>query len=308
MFTIAFRDGSSGEREWGGCPIYNEEYLRDAYKDIYIKAQIGETFMDFISLSGDIAASGHPYIALAGDEAEGISENSWFLVRLRQFLDLGIENDAFFTMPSLMYFLTITGMEIPAYYHELTYKKGREKECLEDLVPLTEGMDHFEHSMRAYLAAGEKIFHVPLMVYNCNTIEDVCIASLHFLITHKFHIRKCKNCGKFFVAYHRSDTEYCDRKSPYNENKTCKEDGPKRTYAASVNADIVKKTLHKIETARRMRVWRNPENADMEREFMVWQRTMNRMRDQYNSGGITAGYFLSWLEKHKRYRKGWNYS
>ena len=32
---------------------------------------------------------------------------------------------------------------------------------------------------------------------------------------------------------------------------------------------------------------------------------MRKMRDQYYSGGITAEYFLEWLEAHKRYNQNW---
>ena len=122
-------------------------------------------------------------------------------------------------------------------------KPGHEDDCLEDCIEALEDMDHFEHSMRAYLAAGTEIYDTPLTVYQCNSIEDVCIASLHLLIINQYNIRKCKNCGMYFVAYLRSDAEYCTRVSPYNKKKTCREDGPKRTFEASINADVVKKTL-----------------------------------------------------------------
>jgi len=307
MFTIAFRDGSDGDLVFGARPDFKDEVLRDPYKNIEIKAQIGESFMDFISLSGDISNSGHPYIALTREDTGELSEKCWFFVRVRQFLDLGIDNAAFFSMPCLMYFLELTGLQIPAMYHELVRKEGHEEDCLEDIIPEQDGADHFEHSMRAYLAAEDRIYDVPLTVYQCDSIEDVCIASLHFLITHKFNIRKCKNCGKYFVAYHRSDTEYCDRISPHNVKKTCKEDGPRRTYDASVNADQVKKRLQQIETARRMRIHRNPDNWDMEREFNEWRRAMKNKRDAYRSGRINAEQFLSWLEKTKTYTEDWDY-
>ena len=40
-------------------------------------------------------------------------------------------------------------------------------------------------------------------------------------------IKKCKNCGKFFVPDNRVDELYCN--SIYENNKTCKEVGPFRT-------------------------------------------------------------------------------
>ena len=94
MFTIAFRNGISNGQAPEGATVYNEEYLQDSYKNMNLKAQVGETFMDFISLTSNIADSCHPYIALA-DNTDSISENPWFYRQLRQFLNLGIDNEAF---------------------------------------------------------------------------------------------------------------------------------------------------------------------------------------------------------------------
>ena len=302
MFTIAFRNGQGPE----AATAYSEEYLQDSYKNMNLKAQVGQTFMDFISITGNIAGSGHPYIALTND-VDSISENPWFFQQLRQFLDLGIDNEAFFSIPCLMYFLEVTGLQIPPIRHELVRKQGHEDDCLEELIEAEEDMDHFEHSMRAYLAAGTEVYDTPLTVYQCESIEDVCIASLHFLITNNYNIRKCKNCGRYFVAYLRSDAEYCTRVSPYNKKKTCREDGPKRTYGASVNGDIVKKRLQQIESARRMRKHRNPDNWDIQHEFKEWQIAMNRWRNKYQSGSISSEQFLAWLEDHKTYTEDWDY-
>lgn len=98
MFTIAFRNGISNGQAPEGATVYNEEYLQDSYKNMNLKAQVGETFMDFISLSGNITDSRHPYVSLI-DDTDSISGNPWFFRQLRQFLDLGIDNEAFFPYP-----------------------------------------------------------------------------------------------------------------------------------------------------------------------------------------------------------------
>lgn len=306
MFTIAFRNGPREERSPESGSTYNEEYIYDPYKHMNLKARVGETFMDFISITGSLADCNHPYIMVA-DDSERISDNPWFFNQLRQFLDLGIDNDAFFSIPCLMYFLELTGLQIPAIHYELVRKPGHEEDCLEDRIEETEGMDCFEHSMRAYLAAGAEIYEAPLTVYHCESIEDACIASLHFLITHQYNIRKCKNCGKYFVAYLRSDAEYCTRTSPHNKKKTCREDGPRRTFGAAVNGDEIRKRLHQIETARRMKKSRNPDDWDIEQEFAEWKTAMHRWREEYRSGNISAAQFLQWLEDHRAYTEDWDY-
>lgn len=95
--------------------------------------------------------------------------------------------------------------------------------------------------------------------------------------------------------------------SPYNKKKTCREDGPKRTFEASINADVVKKTLKQIESARRMRKHRNPDNWDIQTEFDEWHTAMVRWRKNYQSGGISAEQFLAWLEEHRAYTEDWDY-
>lgn len=44
---------------------------------------------------------------------------------------------------------------------------------------------------------------------SCETIEDACIASVHYLITNHYNIRKCNNCGRYSVAYLRSSGTGC---------------------------------------------------------------------------------------------------
>ena len=109
------------------------------------------------------------------------------------------------------------------------------------------------------------------------------------------------------MAYFRSDAEYCTRTNPYNQKKTCREDGPKRTYGASLIEDMVRKRLQQVESARRMRKHRNPDNWDIEREFDEWQSAMKRWRDKYQSGSISAEQFLAWLEDNKTYNEDWDY-
>ena len=42
-------------------------------------------------------------------------------------------------------------------------------------------------------------------------------------------------------------------------------------------------------------------------EFDEWQFAMNRLRDKYQSGSISAKQFLAWLEEYKTYTEDWDY-
>lgn len=111
-----------------------------------------------------------------------------------------------------MFFLEVAGCEIPAIHHSLGPLEGHEDDSAEDYLENTEGMSSLERAMLGFVAAGAKVYDVPFTTYKCNTVEDACIASLHFLITHGYCVKKCENCGNYFVPK-RSDAKYCDRAS-----------------------------------------------------------------------------------------------
>lgn len=50
-------------------------------------------------------------------------------------------------------------------------------------------------------------------IYTCTDINHVILYLLHYLITHKYTIKKCKHCEKYFATNHFS-TNYCTRNSP----------------------------------------------------------------------------------------------
>ena len=169
----------------GARPQYREEFLKKIYDGrLNIETNLGEMFTDFISMKGNIANSNHPFIQAAGDTCEGITSDSCFLVQLREYIDLGIENKNFFEESCFMFFLETQGLQLPATHYTLITKEGQEDKCVEDFVEDNGKMSPLEKMMRGYVAAKNEIYDVPLTTYECETIEDACIASLHFLITH----------------------------------------------------------------------------------------------------------------------------
>ena len=91
---MSFRTGKDGELVYGERPQFREEFLKKYYGEpLNIKAKLGEMFMDFISMEGNLSNSNHPFILAAGDTCEGATSESAFLVNLREYIDLGIENN-----------------------------------------------------------------------------------------------------------------------------------------------------------------------------------------------------------------------
>ena len=152
MFEMSFRTGKDGALVYGGRPLYKEEYIRDDYKKINIKTELGSMFMDFISLTGDIENSNHPFIQVAGDTCEGITENSAFLVELREYIDLGISTPAFFEESCFMFFLNIRGLRIPAIHQKLMPLDGHKDDAVENYIE-SEKMFQIVYTMEVVLNA-----------------------------------------------------------------------------------------------------------------------------------------------------------
>ena len=287
MFTIAFRCGRDEEAETGSRALYNDEYLCDEVNSVVYHGTVGESFVNLIS--GDI--TGHPYLQF-DDNPERISSDSHFLRMLCEYVDLCIADPSFFSENCFYFFLDMQNISIPAMRYRLTRKPGHEKD---NIIIKDAGMSSLEQRMRGFLASDA--FDVPIAIYDCETVADACIASLHFLIMQKIGIRKCKNCGKYFVAFYRSDTLYCDRMSPFNSSRTCKEDGRLRTYKATVSSDELKRKIRNATSARRMRVWRDPDNEELKRAFELWLEELKAWKKQYKEGAVSSDQFLVWLSK-----------
>lgn len=294
---MSFRTGKDGEPVLGERPLFREEFLEKIYYGrLNISAQLGEMFTDFISMKGNIANSNHPFIQAAEDTCEGITSESHFLVQLREYVDLGIENKSFFEESCFMFFLESQGLCLPAMHYTLVLKEGQENKCVEDFIEENENMSPLERMMRGYVAAKNKFYNVPLTTYECKTVEDACIASLHFLITHNCNLLKCQNCGKYFIS-ERSDTKYCDRMSPFNTNATCKIDGAQRTHRAHSNENDLDKQIRLKKKARYQYYYRHSNSEKACKDYDNFMDTLKAMQIDLKSGAITKEQFIAWLDQ-----------
>ena len=296
-FTMSFRTGKDGEPVFGERPLFREEFLKKTYDGrLNISAQLGEMFTDFISMEGNIANSNHPFIQAAGDTCEGITSDSYFLVQLKEYVDLGIENKSFFEESCFMFFLESQGLSLPAMHYTLVMKEGQEDKCVEDFIEENEDISPLERMMRGFVAAKNEIYDVPLTTYECETVEDACIASLHFLITHNCNLLKCQNCGKYFIS-ERSDTKYCDRVSPFNSNATCKIDGAQRAHRKLSNEDGLKKKIITTRNRISSRSRRHIDDAKANEDYENFKKALPIKKKEFKFGVITEEQFLEWLDE-----------
>ena len=108
-------------------------------------------------------------------------------------------------------------------------------------------------------------------------------------------IKKCKNCGKFFVPDNRVDELYCN--SIYENNKTCKEVGPFRTKQKLMQENDDLRIYRNVYQKLLLRTRRNPNNDQYERDFHEFKQKNIELKEKVEEGKLTQAEYMEWLEK-----------
>lgn len=283
-FTIEFDDDKLTER------IY------DPYKGVDETDTLGMSFVDFLSLGDELSNRKHIYFGLLDDLDMSMSNDSCIYVKLKEFIDICIKNSSLYTLDNFMFFLHMQGLSIPQ--HHLKYYFDQDM-IIEDLVNPYMEMSPMERAIRGFVKCN-KSKNAITSVYTCDSIEDICISTLYHLIKLKTPIKICANCSKYFVPLRRSDAIYCDRISPFNPTKTCKEDGSQRTFEEKLKMDDAEKLRRSIYQTLQMRVRRKPEDEDHKDYFEKWKKDVSKWKKEIKKGSKTSEEFVQWLLRSKK--------
>ena len=139
-------------------------------------------------------------------------------------------------------------------------------------------------------------------VFTVSGIVDVALISLFYLIQEKMTIKRCENCGKFFVPLLRSDAIYCYRLAPQDSEKSCKEYGSKVRWYESVVGDEVLKIARNIYYAKKMLAQRNPDKPEYMEMYEYYKVERKKWEAEVRAGTKTREAFLTWLNQMKNQR------
>lgn len=132
--------------------------------------------------------------------------------------------------------------------------------------------------------------------YLCENIIPSFIIELFELTTiENVEIKKCKNCGKFFVPENRSDELYCS--NIYENDKTCKEVGPFKVKQKLMEENNDLKVYRNVYQKLLLRTRRNPENEQYEEEFLQFKKKNAELREKVNNGKIKQKEYMKWLNE-----------
>ena len=167
--------------------------------------------------------------------------------------------------------------------------------ALGDLSRLNTPLNIIDENQAIEIAKANKDRILPIpYTFESNDICQLLIIELQEIVCmDKFEIKKCKNCGKYFVPEKRTDELYCN--NIYEDGRTCKEIGSFKVKQKMINNDDDLRTYRNVYQKLLLRTRRNPENLQYEKEFEKFKEDNRKMRDKLDKGKVTYEEYVEWL-------------
>jgi hypothetical protein len=120
------------------------------------------------------------------------------------------------------------------------------------------------------------------------------------MIEQDIYIKKCKNCGRFFLPLRRADAEYCDRLFE-DTGRKCREIGATLRYEKKVAENPI---LEAHKRAYRRLHSRVRHKTMTQEAFRQWSEESIVKRDACLAGTLPFEDFFAWLEQGKKRKRG----
>lgn len=129
----------------------------------------------------------------------------------------------------------------------------------------------------------------------CTDIIQTLLMELLEIAKLGIEIKKCRNCGKFFVPDNRSDEIYCS--NIFENGKTCKEIGHFKVKQKEIQENDNLRIYRNVYQKLLLRTRRNPSNVQYAKDFEFFKDDNNKWRENISKGIATEEEYLEWLKK-----------
>ena len=123
--------------------------------------------------------------------------------------------------------------------------------------------------------------------------------SIDEFITKGLILKRCENCGKYFIPTSRTDEIYCDRISPQEDTMTCKEYGSKKLWYSKIKNNPSLKMARNIYSAKQMLAKRNPDIEKYRIMFEFFASERRKWEIDVKAGIKTEDEYIAWLKDMK---------
>ena len=130
------------------------------------------------------------------------------------------------------------------------------------------------------------------LMHEPGDIFSICANSFYMMLTSNIKIRKCKNCGEYFVPLNRSDELYCCRMQ--KNGKRCRE----LDYSDKIDTDVllsIYRTAYKTHNARKQRSKKS--DIQSEQKFREWVVFAKQLLSHAQSGELSVEEYSELIRK-----------
>ena len=130
--------------------------------------------------------------------------------------------------------------------------------------------------------------------HQSNDLSAICYAVLEELVkTANYPIKKCQNCGMYFIPNSRLDEIYCDYLKA--NGKTCREQGALQAYNERLKQNKALAEYRRLYQLKSMAVGRNKDNKQMKKDFEKWKKDAKDMVNKLKHEILTEDEVFEWL-------------
>ena len=134
--------------------------------------------------------------------------------------------------------------------------------------------------------------------HQSNDLSAICYAVLEELVkTTNNPIKKCQNCGMYFIPSSRLDEIYCDYPKP--DGKTCRDKGAFQAYNERLKQNKALAEYRRLYQLKSMAVGRNKDNKQMKKDFEKWKKDAKDRVNKLKHGVLTEDEVYEWLTNNK---------
>ena len=138
---------------------------------------------------------------------------------------------------------------------------------------------------------------IPSKIYTISDFRQLLDLYVDLYLQNKFSIKKCENCGKYFIPKRKSNEIYCE--NIFKNNLTCRDYAPKMKYRKNIETDKIKNLNYKFGQRYTMKIKREEKYNKREllrREFEKYKEEYNNKKELNKKGKLKDDDFIKWLE------------
>ena len=134
--------------------------------------------------------------------------------------------------------------------------------------------------------------------HKSNDLSSICYAILEELSkTPNYPIKKCQNCGMYFIPTSKVDEIYCDY--PKENTKTCRELGAFQSYTERLKQNKAMGEYRRTYQQKFMQVRKDKENKKLAKDFETWKKQAKGKINDMKKGKLTENEVYEWILKNK---------